>query len=46
MDDGTPPPVAPGVSGRVGIRRATELPWRWWVPGDRYLSPGRPSARA
>ena len=42
LDDGTPPPPRPAVSGRVGIRRATTNPWRWWVPGDPHVSPGRP----
>lgn len=37
-DDGVPPPAEPGVSGRIGIRRATEMPWRWWVPGDPHVS--------
>ncbi|HXQ75063.1 MAG TPA: DNA-3-methyladenine glycosylase [Acidimicrobiales bacterium] len=41
-DDGTPPPPVPGVSGRVGIRQATDRPWRWWVPGDPHVSRGRP----
>ena len=41
-DDGVPPPARPGVSGRVGIRRAVEFPWRWWVPGDPSVSRGRP----
>jgi DNA-3-methyladenine glycosylase len=41
-DDGVLPPARPGVSGRVGIRRAVEFPWRWWVPGDPHVSRGRP----
>ena len=36
--DGTPPPVQPVVATRVGIRRAVEEPWRWYVPGDRHVS--------
>lgn len=38
VDDGTPPPGQPGTSARVGITRATELPWRWFVPGNEHLS--------
>jgi DNA-3-methyladenine glycosylase len=37
-DDGTPPPTVPGVSLRIGLRAGTELPWRWYVPGDPNLS--------
>ena len=41
VDDGVAPPERPGVSGRVGIRVAVQQPWRWWVPGDPNVSPGR-----
>lgn len=37
-DDGTPPPVAPGISARIGISRGVEHEWRWFVPGDPNLS--------
>ena len=37
-DDGTPPPERPGVSGRVGISVAAEVPWRFYVPGAVGLS--------
>jgi DNA-3-methyladenine glycosylase len=40
--DGVPPPPHPGVSARVGIRLAADRPWRWWVPDDPNVSPGRP----
>jgi DNA-3-methyladenine glycosylase len=45
LDDGTPPPDAPGCSTRVGlgVGRGREHPWRWWVPGDTHVSRGRPS---
>ena len=38
VDDGTPPPEAPVVTTRVGITRAIDQPWRWYVPGDRHVS--------
>jgi len=37
-DDGTPPPVIPGVSPRIGIAVAVDEPWRWFVSGDPNLS--------
>ncbi len=43
LDDGTPPPDEPLVTTRVGIRVATERPWRFAVPGDPHVSKGRPS---
>ncbi|HXQ19160.1 MAG TPA: DNA-3-methyladenine glycosylase [Acidimicrobiales bacterium] len=41
LSDGVPPPDRPGVGPRVGIRSATEMPWRWWVPGDPNVSAHR-----
>ncbi|MGB3747988.1 MAG: DNA-3-methyladenine glycosylase [Rhodanobacter sp.] len=38
VDDGVPPPEAPVVTLRVGITRATDQPWRWYVPGDPHVS--------
>jgi len=45
-DDGTPPPARPAVGTRIGLSKAADLPWRWWVPGDPHVSrptfgPGR-----
>jgi DNA-3-methyladenine glycosylase len=42
VDDGTAPPPHPGVSARIGITKAAERPWRWFVPGDPNVSRGRP----
>ncbi len=41
VDDGTAPPALPGVSGRVGISVATDVPWRFYVPGAVGLSSAR-----
>ena len=41
VDDGTPPPADPCVSGRVGLSVATEVPWRFFVPGAMGLSRAR-----
>jgi len=40
VDDGTPPPPRVGVSGRVGLSSAAELPWRFFVPDDPHVSRG------
>lgn len=37
-DDGTPPPERAGVSGRIGLSVAGDLPWRFFVPGAIGLS--------
>jgi len=38
LDDGAEPPTTPGVSTRIGITRAVDRPWRWFVPGDPNVS--------
>jgi DNA-3-methyladenine glycosylase len=40
LDDGTPPPRRPAVGRRIGISRAVDLPWRWWVPNNEHVSVG------
>jgi DNA-3-methyladenine glycosylase len=40
-DDGTPPPRSPATSGRVGLRVATEVPWRYYVAGAVGVSRAR-----
>jgi DNA-3-methyladenine glycosylase len=46
FDDGQPPPAVPSSSGRVGIKQAVELDWRWWIPDSPYVSSARPSKPA
>lgn len=41
--DGVGPPVAPLVTSRVGISRATDRQWRFAVPGNPWVSRGRPT---
>lgn len=38
ISDGRLPPDAPIQSARIGISKATELPWRWCMPGDANVS--------
>jgi DNA-3-methyladenine glycosylase len=38
VDDGTAPPEDLAGGPRIGIRVGKDLPWRWSVPGNRYVS--------
>ncbi|HTL87299.1 MAG TPA: DNA-3-methyladenine glycosylase [Acidimicrobiia bacterium] len=40
VDDGVPPPPAPGVSARIGLApgKGDTFPWRFYVPGDPNIS--------
>jgi DNA-3-methyladenine glycosylase len=42
-DDGTAPPRRPPSSTRIGLTNGREHRWRWWIPGDPYVSRARPS---
>lgn len=36
--DGMPPPDAPVVGPRIGLTRAVDEPWRWYVGGNPHVS--------
>ncbi|HUY86302.1 MAG TPA: DNA-3-methyladenine glycosylase [Acidimicrobiales bacterium] len=38
VDDGMAPPGNPGNGVRVGIKNASDIPWRWWVGGNAFVS--------
>ncbi|MCC5952368.1 MAG: DNA-3-methyladenine glycosylase [Acidimicrobiia bacterium] len=43
VDDGWPPPQAVATGPRIGVRRAAERPWRFWISDDPHVSAVRPS---
>jgi len=45
---GPPPEVTPGISTgpRVGVSKAADVPWRFWIVGDPTVSAYRRSPRA
>jgi DNA-3-methyladenine glycosylase len=43
LDWAPPGPDGIGTGPRVGISRAQDWPWRFWVAGDRHVTPHKPA---
>lgn len=43
LDDGGRPTVEPVSGPRIGISRAVDAPWRWYLPDDPHVSKGLPT---
>jgi DNA-3-methyladenine glycosylase len=46
VDDGMPPPKDLVGGPRIGISLGKDFPWRWSVPGNRYVSGTPPRRRS
>ena len=46
LEAGSGEPVEFASGPRVGVSRAADVPWRFWVAGSRYISPYKRSPRA
>lgn len=44
LDDDTPGPLKILAGPRVGLRRAADRPWRFWLAGEASVSTYRPAA--